>query len=203
MLEEVVQTDASSLPLSSDDRLNSIGRLAQAYCELNKLGQAVLLLQQVVDAAASDLSPNNPLRLYIMFDLADIHLQLDETDQAVTLLKEVIKLAEFTDRLVLIRELARAYTKLGTCEKIQEAVSLLEEVMDKGRETLHADPEELEITQERLADTQEQLRQISEAQLPVNPTEAQGIPDVRADNPIDSAVYRHLQDFTKRAALMF
>lgn len=203
LLEEVVQTDASDLFLDSEVRLEIMIGLAQAYRKLNKLGQAVLLLKQVADAVASDPSPNNPERLDIMFDLAEEFLRLDETVQAVMLLEELVELHEDTNRLRSIRRLARAYTKLGTCEKIQEAVSLLEGVMDQGKETLHADPEVLRNTQRILAAARKKLRRISGEQSPVDSTKAQETPEVKADEPLSGSVYRHIRNFTKSAALMF
>ena len=106
-------------------------------------------------------------------------------------------------RLANMCNLAWAYTRLGTREKAEEVVSLYEKVMEKGRETLHADPEELRCTQERLADAREKLRQISEEQLPVDLKKVQGVLDVTADTLTDSTVYQHLRNLTKRAVLMF
>jgi hypothetical protein len=99
--------------------------------------------------------------------------------------------------------LARAYTDLGTTEQVEVAISLLEEVIDKGRETLHADPHELSFMRERLAGAQEKLREIlGERSLKI-PEEEQDTPGIAANEGSDSAVYQHFRGFTRRAPLMF
>jgi hypothetical protein len=110
---------------------------------------------------------------------------------------------EDTDRLRAMQELAIVYTILRTSEKVKKAVSLLEEVIKDGRETLHADPEEWEQTQELLADAQEELRQISHEQLFVDFEEEQGILDETVERTSGNAICRRLRRPMRRAVRIF
>jgi tetratricopeptide (TPR) repeat protein len=206
LLEEVVDFGRSRVPLHDLDLLHSIDRLADAYLQLDKPSQAVALLEEVVECLPLDLSEELVSKMKL---LARAFRDLNRPHQEVSLREQIVAwdtshLAEDNaTRLLSVRRLAGAYVNFGTGEKIQEAMSLLEEVMEKGKETLHADPEELKFTQGRLGDAQEKLRQISEGHSLVQSLEEQGILNVTADKPIGSAVYQHLRDFTKKAARMF
>ena len=202
LLEEPIK----SLLTDTPERPRGIFLLAQGYIRLDQPTQAVTLLEEFVKS-----SPDNPSQTLInsMALLADAFADLGEHEKTVSLLERIVAwdidhLAEDNAiRLANMCNLAWAYTRLGTREKAEEVVSLYEKVMEKGRETLHADPEELRCTQERLADAREKLRQISEEQLPVDLKKEQGVLDVTADTLTDSTVYQHLRNLTKRAVLMF
>jgi len=202
LLEEPIK----SLLTDTPERPRGIFLLAQGYIRLDQPTQAVTLLEEFVKS-----SPDNPSQTLInsMALLADAFADLGEHEKTVSLLERIVAwdidhLAEDNAiRLANMCNLAWAYTRLGTREKAEEVVSLYEKVMEKGRETLHADPEELRCTQERLADAREKLRQISEEQLPVDLKKVQGVLDVTADTLTDSTVYQHLRNLTKRAVLMF
>jgi tetratricopeptide (TPR) repeat protein len=171
LLEEVFEIRTSRLSFDDPVRLMSMKKLAKAYVEFDKPSQAVPLLEGVLKI--SKLPQNEPVRLNMMFVLAELYLQLNKTNQAVTLLEEVVALDEDTKRLLAVRRLAHAYTDLRTSEKLNKAVFLLEEVMDKGRETSHANPEELPRTRCRLADAQKKLRQVHVERLPLESEEEQ------------------------------
>ncbi|KAI4858323.1 purine and uridine phosphorylase [Aureobasidium sp. EXF-8846] len=202
LLEELVER------FSADDpaRLESVNMLANSYLILDKPDQTVILLEDLVKCLPSDPSEEftNSMEL-----LAEAFWKLDRLDEEVSLLEFIVAwnnshLAEDNaTRLVSLRRLARGYTRLGTREKVQVAVSLLEEVMEKGKNTLHADSEDLRITKERLADAQEKLRQVSQSELLVGSDVKQDISNVTADRFSDYTVHQHIQSFTKRAALMF
>ncbi|KAH0294505.1 hypothetical protein KCU62_g479, partial [Aureobasidium sp. EXF-3399] len=207
LLEELVE----SLLADTAGRPHSTSLLAEAYLRLGKPSQTqtlqigwlvVALLEEAVKSLPDDF-PEEVVP--IMELLAKAFKELGRPKQAVPLLERIVAwdrghLAEDdVGRLVTMSNLAQAYTKLGTCEKVKEAVLLLEEVIEKGQDTLHANPEDLKFTQEKLAEAQEKLRQISGEQLPVDLTKRQESVDITADKLTDSTVYQHLRNLTKRA----
>jgi tetratricopeptide (TPR) repeat protein len=167
LLEQVVHIERSILPPNDPGRLISMDRLACAYLQLDKPSQAAKLLEEVVEIERSSLPPDDPERLVTVDRLARVYLRLNKPNQAVPLLEEIVALRtshlreEDKSRLLSVRKLAWVYTNLGLGHKVCQAVSLLEEVMGKGRETLHTDLEQLARTQEMLAKAQEKLRQKS------------------------------------------
>jgi tetratricopeptide (TPR) repeat protein len=202
LLEEVLEC----FPAHDSGRSISIDRLAEAYLRLDKADQAVTLLEEVVEIDASSLPANHPGRLTTVARLAETYIRLGRSNQAVPFLEELVALdasnlaEEDKSRLMSRRKLAQAYTELEDSQKAGDAISILQDVMDKGRETLHADPKELEWTQKILAHAQEKLRKTSQQQSIMISKEEQGI---LADRPPASMVYRHIRDFTRKAALMF
>jgi tetratricopeptide (TPR) repeat protein len=197
VLEELVER------FSADDpaRLQSVNMLAASYLKSDKPDQTVTLLEDLVKCIPSEPSEEfaNSMEL-----LAEAFWKLDRLNDEVSLLERVVAwdTSHLTEdspgRLISLRRLARGYARLGTREKVQEAVSLLEEVMEKGKETLHTDPEDLRVTQERLTDAKEKLRQILEGQLLVDGTKSQGTSDVATDKSSGGTVYRHVRRFLKR-----
>ncbi|THZ00499.1 hypothetical protein D6C92_01757 [Aureobasidium pullulans] len=60
-------------------------------------------------------------------------------------------------RLLSMRRLAQTYMELEKIRNLEDAVSLLQKVMQRGRKTLHTDPQELAITEAMLADARDTL----------------------------------------------
>jgi tetratricopeptide (TPR) repeat protein len=203
LLEELVH----NMPADSPRRLDIFNGLADTYFMLNKLGQMVTLLEELIKSVpphefSSDLGAS-------MEKLASALWQLRKPDQAVSALERVIALyrahlvEDHMNRLRAMQSLAMLYNFLGTSEKVKKAVSLLEEVIETGRETLHADPVWLHGAQVVLADAREKLRQTSHQQLLVDFEEEQGIPDDTVERTSGITIRQRLRRLVKRVVRIF
>ncbi|KAI4744090.1 purine and uridine phosphorylase [Aureobasidium sp. EXF-12298] len=196
LLEEVIKY----LPENDSRRLISMDRLAEAYVRRGKPDSAIALLEDVVE----NLPTDDPRRLISMDRLANAYLKLDRCEQAVPLLEKLVALRtahlaeQDISRLMSVRNLARAYTDLENRPRVHEALSLLEEVMDKGRETLHADPDQMKWTRELLVNAQEKLRSTSQRQSLMGINAEKCIPDNTADDTLSNIVYQNIQNPLKR-----
>lgn len=206
LLEQVVKCTSfedivpSRPALETEQLTYSKKLLADAYLRLDRPDEATTLLEEMKSL------PDDPSGewIYGVELLGLAFWRLGECEKAVPLLERIIAWnnsnhsEDDATRLETMSNLAKVCTRIGTCEKVKEAVSLLEKVMEKGKETLHADPEHLKVTQERLHDAWEKLRQVSGEQLPANPTRRQESFDVATNKFPSSAVYRHARRFMKR-----
>ncbi|KAI4754836.1 purine and uridine phosphorylase [Aureobasidium sp. EXF-3400] len=196
LLEEVIKY----LPENDSRRLISMDRLAEAHVRRGKPDSAIALLEDVVE----NLPTDDPRRLISMDRLANAYLKLDRCEQAVPLLEKLVALRtahlaeQDISRLMSVRNLARAYTDLENSPRVHEALSLLEEVMDKGRETLHADPDQMKWTRELLVNAQEKLRSTSQRQSLMGINAEKCIPDNTADDTLSNMVYQNIQNPLKR-----
>lgn len=152
--------------------------LAEAYIALEKPNEAMPHLAEAHSQLAKLLShdgDNTPPTSLArpMIRLVGIYLDLGEISLAATILLEQATLellflpVNDNRRLLTLRKLARVYIRLEDGESVKKAVVLLNEVMDKGRGTLHADVEELEVTEELLAEAQQKLAQATEEEQSV------------------------------------
>lgn len=164
LLEEVHDYRSRTLAPEDPTRLSNMHRLAGVYLELEKPDRAMTLLEEVVRLESGSDAPKTLDQLLTMDRLAYTYLELDMPSKALGLLEEVVAQEssllsdEDACRLKSLRRLAQTYLRLEGNRNIQEASRLLQEVMEKGCHTLHADSKELSRTEAMLADAQEHTR---------------------------------------------
>ncbi|THY43700.1 TPR-like protein [Aureobasidium pullulans] len=158
LLEAIVERESS---LEGRHCLNCMEQLATAYADSKQYAKVIDASRVLIDALKA-FCFEDPQRLRALRSSAAAYLRLDQPTRAAQLLEEVViiearLLPEDPWRLLSMRMLAQAYMELEKIRKLEDAVSLLQKVMQRGRETLHTDPQELAITEAMLADARDTL----------------------------------------------
>ncbi|THX97796.1 TPR-like protein [Aureobasidium pullulans] len=166
LLEAIVERESS---LEGRDRLNCMEQLATAYADSEQHAKVIDASRVLIDALKA-FPFEDPQRWRALRSSAAAYLRLDQPTRAAQLLEEVVIIEarllpeDHPWRLLSMRMLAQAYMGLEKIRKLEDAVSLLQKVMQRGRETLHTDPQELAITEAMLADARDMLAKILELQ---------------------------------------
>ncbi|THZ58464.1 TPR-like protein, partial [Aureobasidium pullulans] len=162
LLEAIVERESATLTLEDIHRLECMASLGKAYLNLKEFTKAIDMFRALNDAF--DVLPfQDERRLTTMYCSALAYLNVDQPTRAAQLLEEVVIIEarllpeDHAWRLLSMRRLAQAYMELEKIRKLEDAVSLLQKVMQRGRETLHTDPQELAITEAMLADARDTL----------------------------------------------
>ncbi|TIA15943.1 TPR-like protein [Aureobasidium pullulans] len=162
LLEAIVERESATLTLEDIHRLECVASLGKVYLNLKEFTKAIDMFRVLNDAF--DVIPfKGERRLTTMYCLASAYLNVDQPARAAQLLEEVVIIEarllpeNHPWRLLSMRRLAQAYMELEKIRKLEDVVSLLQQVMQRGRETLHTDPQELAITETMLADARDTL----------------------------------------------
>ncbi|THW10419.1 TPR-like protein [Aureobasidium pullulans] len=162
LLEAIFERESATLTLEDIHRLECMASLGKAYLNLKEFTKAIDMFRALNDAF--DVLPfQDERRLTTMYCSALAYLNVDQPTRAAQLLEEVVIIEarllpeDHAWRLLSMRRLAQAYMELEKIRKLEDAVSLLQKVMQRGRETLHTDPQELAMTEAMLADAQDTL----------------------------------------------
>ncbi|THX25126.1 TPR-like protein [Aureobasidium pullulans] len=162
LLEAIFERESATLTLEDIHRLECMASLGKAYLNLKEFTKAIDMFRALNDAF--DVLPfQDERRLTTLYCSALAYLNVDQPTRAAQLLEEVVIIEarllpeDHAWRLLSMRRLAQAYMELEKIRKLEDAVSLLQKVMQRGRETLHTDPQELAITEAMLADARDTL----------------------------------------------
>jgi serine/threonine protein kinase len=120
-----------TLGLAHQDTLQCMGDLANCYCGVGELTEAVRLQEQVLDLLKGTLPPNHGITLISMHNLAKTYCAMDRRSEAIALFEETLEVVESkfgkANRLTLttMNNLAVAYMQE---DRWDDALPLLEEI---------------------------------------------------------------------------